>query len=216
MADIGRNKQGWRWNMICRLFKLSLYVEKMNEMGNERKSVFRRGADDGFYFGIYLTILFFSMIYSFKVPLLGLVSTIMIIVVPVITYKFLRRYFIEEQGTLRFSVLWMHGIVIFFCGSLILAIVSYVFMRWIQPDIMLSQVQYLIEVYRDSGWARGEEFAGLLEEIIDKNMLPSAISVSMEMVWLGTFSGSLLSMLISLLVMSRRVKSSDKRNINQI
>lgn len=176
-------------------------------MRSERKSVFRRGADDGFYFGIYLAVLFFLMAYSMRVPFLGLLSFVMIIGVPVLTYKFLRCYYVSEQGLLRFSALWMHGIVIFFCGSLILAIVAYVFFRWIQPGFMLTQVEYMIGVYRAADWAQGKELADLLQEIVDNDMLPKPNWISMEMVFTGTFSGSMLSVLMALLVMARRVKN---------
>ncbi len=187
-------------------------------MRSERKSVFRRGADDGLYFGIYLAVLFFFMAYSMRVPFLGLLSFVMIIGVPVLTYKFLRRYYVSEHGLLRFSALWMHGIVIFFCGSLILALVAYLFFRWIQPGFMLTQVEYMIGVYRATDWAQGQELADLLQEIVDNDMLPKPNWISMEMVFTGTFSGSMLSVLMALLVMARRVKTGfgSDNGFNQI
>ncbi len=176
-------------------------------MRSERKSVFRRGADDGFYFGIYLTALFFLWAYSMRVPFFAELNFVMGMCVPVRTYRFLRRYYGSERGLLRVSALWMHGIVIFFCGSLILALVSYVFFRWIQPGFILNQVEYAVEVCSAASWARGQEMADLAQAVIDNDMLPKPNWISMEIVFTGTFSGSMLSVLMALLVMARPVKT---------
>lgn len=118
-------------------------------------ALFRRGADDGFLLGLYFSALFFAMVYSMAVPLLSMAALALMAGVPVVIYKFLRRSYVAEYGTTRFSALWMQGIVTFFCGSLILALVSFVFMRWIEPDYIESVMRQVVEVYGGASWPQG-------------------------------------------------------------
>ena len=56
------------------------------------KSVFRRGAEDGVWFGIYLSVLFVLSI--LQIPFLGLLGLIMALAVPVYVFFVLRKGYI--------------------------------------------------------------------------------------------------------------------------
>ena len=56
------------------------------------QSPYRRGADDGFFFGAYLTVMFFASIFSEWMPLLQLLSGAMAVCVPLTIYRFMLRY----------------------------------------------------------------------------------------------------------------------------
>lgn len=170
----------------------------------DKYALFRRGADDGFLFGAYLVVLFLSMAYSMQLPPLGLLSMIMMLGVPVYTYMRLNHAYKAEHYTCNFSSLWMQGIVMFFCGSLIMALATFVFMTWIQPDFIIDQMEAVIATYKDIDWNRGREMADVLQHALDAKIIPSPIQVAMEMLWSGVFTGSLLSILISLLVQARK------------
>lgn len=175
-------------------------------MGEQQKSVFQRGASTGLYFGLYLSALFFAMAYSMSVPGLSLLALVMMAVVPVIIYKSLRRMYVEELGLSLFSGLWMYGILIFLCGSLISALVSMAFLKWIQPDFIAEQIQMSIDILRASKIAQGEETAKMLEMMRDGGMIPSVAEMSVRMISFNVFSGSLLSMIVSALVMAKGYK----------
>lgn len=168
-------------------------------------SPYRRGAEDGLLFAVYLVALFFASIYSTEVALLPLVTILLMLGVPFVIYRFLRRAFVADHGCTTMSGLWMHGIMIFLCGGLLSAAVSFVWLRWIQPDYIIDQLHSVIDLYEGSGWARGEEMADMLQRMIDNRLVPSVISIVMEMLWLGVFTGSLLSALMALLVRARPV-----------
>ena len=168
-------------------------------------ALFRRGADDGFLLGLYFTALFFAIVYSMTVPLLSMTALLMMAGVPVVTYVFLRRSYVADYGTTRFSALWMQGIVMFFCGSLILALVSFVFMQWIVPDYIVSTMRSVIELYSGSDLQQGREAAELLQTAMDSGMVPKPIQVSMELLWSGVFTGSILSIVVALIVQARKV-----------
>lgn len=176
-------------------------------MAQVYKSVYKRGADDGFYFGIYLSVMFFATAFSITVPFAGLLSFCMMIGVPFLIYRFLRRSYVGDYGTTTFSALWLQGIMTFLCGSLISGVVAYVFMRWVQPDYLLSTVQEVIKIYNDMDWPQGKEMADVLTKIVEQNMLPTPIQIVVEFIWFAVFSGSMLSIIVSLIVQMKKVKA---------
>lgn len=182
-------------------------------VNNSYPSPYRRGAEDGLTFAIYLVVMFFASIYTTKVALLSLLVILMMLGVPFVIYRYLRRAFVADRGTSLMSALWMHGIMIFLCGSLLAGAVEVVWLRWIDPTYIVDQLHSVIDLYENSGWDRGEEMAEVLQRMIDNSLVPSAISIVMEMIWLSVFTGSLLSALISLLVRARPIGPADKTNI---
>lgn len=171
----------------------------------DNQSPYRRGAENGITFGVYLTVMFFASVYSEKVQLLGLLTICMMLLVPFIIYRYLRRSYVTDHGCTLLSSLWMQGIMVFLCGSVLSASVQIVYLRWINPDFIINQLRSIIDIYSNSGVAQGEQMAELLQNLIDAKAVPSAISLVIEMIWLSVFTGSLLSVLVSLLVRARPV-----------
>lgn len=180
------------------------------------KSPFRRGADDGIIMGLLLVAVFFTGTLSFSYTLASdLTPILMLAGVPLLTYFLLRRSYVRDNGMTLFSSLWMQGIVTFFCGSLILAIVMYVYMRWGNPGFMREMVIRMSEFYDSMPETpQSREVSQIFHTMLDENVFPSAINVAIESIWLGVFSGSFLSMLAALAARARRVipRSDDNRS----
>lgn len=174
-------------------------------MSQQRKSIYRRGAENGLVMGVFLSVLFLAMANSLEVAWLGLVSMVMVLSVPFLTYGLLRRSYRTDLGLSKFSELWMEGIVIFAGGSVIMAVVALAYMRWIEPSFIMTQVTAVADVYREAGETG---IADMFDNAVAGHALPTPAEVAVELVWLGIFSGSMLSMLMTLLVKARRV---DKR-----
>ena len=77
------------------------------------QSPYRRGADDGLWFGLYLSVMFFSSILSGRVAMLSLLSLVLVVCVPVVIYFFMRAYDRRLGPAGTFPMLWMQGVVIF-------------------------------------------------------------------------------------------------------
>ena len=169
-------------------------------MTTESKSVFKRGADDGFWAGIYLSVLVIALLLSVKSLLAGMLGLVMAVGVPVATYLLLRRAYRADYGTTRFSELWMQGICTFFFGSLIMAVALYVFLGYIEPGYIYSLVGQAVDTYRVVGTPQAVEMADMLQKLADSHMLPSPIMVAVDMIWTVSFTGSVLSLLLSLIV----------------
>ena len=172
-------------------------------------SPYNRGAHKGIYLGIFLSCLFFANAYSLEVPYLAPLSCVMMCLVPVIVYINLRRSFIQDNEMTIFSALWLEGIVTFMCGGLISTFVATLFMQYIHPGFLNEQIQLMIDLYSNYDGPQGQEFHDLLVRARDQHLIPRPINLSIDMLWLIVFSGSILSMLMALLV--RALGNKDKR-----
>ena len=79
-------------------------------------------------------------------------------------------------------------------------------MTWINPGYLYGQVDMMIELYGNADWERGKELSDILVRAKEQHLIPSPIDLAVDMLWLIVFSGSILSMLMSLLVQARGYK----------
>lgn len=164
------------------------------------KSLFKRGADDGFWMGLFLSVLFVAMAYSVYSALVGVLALAMLIAVPFLIFFFLRRSYRYDNCRTQFSGLWLHGICIFFFGSLLMALTSYIYLRFADPTYLNSLVNMAKEVYQSVDSPEAQQMAAVLQKAQDSHLIPTPGQLAMEIIWLGVFSGSLLSMIVSAIV----------------
>lgn len=180
------------------------------------KSVFRRGAEDGIWFGLYLSVLFIFAAVAINIPLLGHIATLMALAVPVYTFFTLRRGFIDNGYFYTFSEVWTHGLTLFLCGTLIMALTIVVYLTWINPSFIYDQCQIAITAYKQIGGEMGNEIAATLEKAINQKLLPSPLSIASNLISLGVFSGSILSMILAPFIRLCRPKQKNNENNNNI
>ncbi len=169
-------------------------------------SPYRRGADDGFIFGIYLSVLLLSMFAAPKIAILGPLALVLIICVPLVIFLFMRRYDRQLSGCVTFPMFWMQGMVTFICGILLAGAVLVVYLTWIQPNLIYDQLTGLIET-ASLPQAKGtviEEMGKMASEMIRQHIVPSPISIVVELILLAIVTGSLLSMTLGGLMVLRR------------
>lgn len=172
----------------------------VNQSNGNGRSVYRRGADDGFLMGIYLSVLFIAAVSSIYSALATVVCIVMAIAVPFLTFFFLRRSYRSDNCTTTFSALWLHGICIFFFGSLLMALTSYIYLRFINPSYITTVIDMAKEVYSSVGTDDARQMVEMMQKIQDSHMLPTGGQVAVEIIWAGVFTGSLLSMVVSAIV----------------
>ena len=157
------------------------------------KSIYNRGAEDGAWMGL----LFVAAVALQNLAQGSLVATLLadalLVAVPVVLWVMLRRSYRYDRLLTTFSGLWMHGIMIFLCGSLILGLAAFVYMRFISPGFIYTQARLAVDLY--SQIPEFETFAETLQKAIDRELLPSPIMLSFTIIWLGSFSGAMLSMI---------------------
>lgn len=167
-------------------------------------SPYRRGADDGFIFGIYLSAMFLASLLTSKIPALSLVTFLMAACVPVVIFIFMRRFNKSLKEFATFPMLWMQGVVIFVCGILIAGAFLVVYLKWIEPDYVITQLQTLAETGADSDNPTVAEFADVADKMIKANFIPTPIAIVTELIMAAIVSGSILSIILSLYFTIRR------------
>ena len=178
-------------------------------MDNGYKSVYSRGAEDGLVMGLCFIAMFILQLLGRYSPIAGIAGYLMALGVPLLLYLMLRRSYRADKGRSTFSSLWMHGIVVFLCGSLILAMMIYVFLRFIEPTFISDTVRELTAVYRTIGGNDAERIADVFQTMIDKRMLPTPITLTFSILWLGSFSRAVLSMIEAAIIKLAKPYPSD-------
>ncbi len=164
------------------------------------KSPYRAGAEKGQLFGLYLSAIILSSILSSHIPFLSILTLVLIIGVPVVIYRQLRQRSIAREGNANISELWMQGIITFACGALICALIILLYLMWIEPNYIMTTLTNSMNVYQSLGTEMGNNLAETIKLMIEQHMVPSASDIALSMFWFITATGSLLSLVISILV----------------
>lgn len=175
------------------------------------QSPYRRGADDGLVMGVYFMVMFFTSIFSGALPLLSLLSVGMMVAVPGVVYVMMRRYHRSLGVASSFAMLWMYGVVLFFCGMLLAGAVLVAYLRWVSPEYISDQLAQLASLEGEMPGSVMDDAAGLAQQMIDAGFVPTAISIVSEMIMLAIVTGSMLSLVLSGIMTVRF-----RRSVNQM
>lgn len=172
------------------------------------QSPYRRGADDGFIFGLYLTVMFFASIFAGDFAPLSLLALLMMVGVPAVIYIFMSRYHRRLGKAGSFAMLWMQGVVIFFCGILIAGTAMVVYMKWIHPDFISEQLNAIAALKDTIPGSQVDLAADMASKMIEANFIPAPIDIVTELIMLAILTGSLLSMTLSGIFVLKRKSSA--------
>ncbi|MDE6270545.1 MAG: DUF4199 domain-containing protein [Muribaculaceae bacterium] len=171
-------------------------------MSNEVASdnVYRRGASDGVLMGLVLCGIFASWALSMRWALASLAFPLLCVAVPVLAWWLLRRAYRADGCRSPFATLWMHGICIFFFGTLLMAALSLVWLRWLEPGLIHDSMAQAADVYAQLPSPQAQAMAADVRMLIDRGMVPRAIDVALALLWAGVFSGSILSIILAAII----------------
>lgn len=167
------------------------------------QSPYRRGADDGIVMGLYLTVMFFASIFSASLPVLTWLALLMMVCVPLLVWRLMSRYHRLLGQASSFAMLWMYGVVMFFCGMLITGVALEVYMTWIHPGYVAEQLQSLAALKGDYPGSYLDTMAEMARSMLDAHFIPAPINLVAELVMMAIVSGSLLSIILSALLTIR-------------
>lgn len=177
---------------------------------NDSRNIYTSGANDGLKMGIYLSAMFVLQCIGASNLTLMAFGTIMMLCIPVVAYILLRKGYRDSGGRSTFSAVWLHGILIFLCGSLIMAMVIYIYLRYIDPAFLRNTLSGLIEAYGSIEDEGARQLTDILTTIQDQNLLPSPIQYAFTMIWTCGFFGSILSMILALIVRAIPLRNTTK------
>lgn len=95
------------------------------EKNNTQKGIVQFAMEAGAYMGLYFVVKFIFAVLSLNYPFCNVVSTIMLLFVPLVVFFMMRRFSNQNEGGSYFSQLWMMGILLFFFASLIIGTGEY-------------------------------------------------------------------------------------------
>lgn len=190
--------------------KLLNFVPEMES----QRSVYRRGAEDGLIMGPLMALVVILMGACGRVPVLGIPALVGICLVPIVAYVMLSRGYREDNCQSTFSALCMQGISTFFFGGLLMAVVIYVSLRWVWPTYIADQMRFLSEILAQQPGPEAKQLTDMVDKLIATGNVPTPIEVALEQLYIVVFTGSLLSLFLSLVIRSRRQPTPPKYDNN--
>lgn len=177
-------------------------------MSDTYKSVYRQGAEDGLLLAPLLIAASLCMGASIYRPVFILPTLIFMLAVPVVTYISQLKSYLRQSELSTLSALWLQGICMFFFASLIMGLAVYAAMRWLWPGFINDQVDAVIAVYSSSTNPDIQSLLKGIQRARDTHSLPTSIDITLELMYMVVFTGSLLSLISALIV---RVVGRNKR-----
>ena len=171
-----------------------------------KKSIYKRAAEWGLPFGLYIACMGVASIYADYFAPLSIIFILMIMATPLVVYYFQRRRFIEDDGFTEYAGLWMLGILLFIFGSVIASFIIYLVLQYFRPDFMYEQARLVIEAYSKIPQASDSEVLRVLQRMVDEKLLPTPIEAVFNAFWFITFFGSLVSAITALIAQHKLPK----------
>lgn len=176
---------------------------------NER-SVYALGAADGATVGVLMGLCMMCMVLAVRVEWLSVVGLVLVVATPFVVWTMLRRAWVWGYTPPTFSAVWLHGICIYLFGSLIMALIFYVTLRFGVPDWIEMQTEEAVR--RLSADPSTAEQGRTLQLIIEHGDLPTPIYTAVSAIWLVAFTGSLCSMCFALILTKTRLYRMQRDN----
>lgn len=173
--------------------------------GQKPKSIYARGADDGLWLGIIFAGIFMMFVWSLKLPLLNIAGLTLMLYVPAYAWRRLRRTHVACHGITTVSSLWMQGIVMFACASLIFGAGALVYLRFADPDFIMRVLRMGQEYFAAAGTRESAAFADEIGAMIANGLVPRTSDFVLSWMWTCLLTGSILSLLLAMLVRIPRV-----------
>lgn len=175
---------------------------------NRPKSIFRRAAEGGITLGAIFVCIF--LLETTAGALSWLLALGLMVYVPVFVYRKLRNTYLAAHGLMSFSGLWLEGILLFVCGSILLALGTLIFMKWLVPGYLPAAVAQMTQFIGNNpqmvdGSVSTEQIASYFSSI-------RPIDISMTLMWASSFTGSIASLVIAALVKTRCVPPPPSSN----
>lgn len=163
------------------------------DMTGEQKSIYQRAGEWGVPFGLYLACAAITSVFADWFAPLSFLFLILFFGTPFVVYYFQRRKFIEDDGFSEHAALWMLGIMLFILGSVLSGFIVYLVLKYFRPNFMYEQAQMVIDNYSKMPEMADNEMLRVLQQAVNKRMLPSPIETVFNAFWFVTFGGSLVS-----------------------
>lgn len=193
----------------------------MDEIGFDENSVelvrnmFNLSAHHGFVLGAYTSLLGVCVIFSENSPALGLVALAMMICWPLALARLMRLQYRLAVGGMFPSDMcrtWLVGYFTQLFASLIVALVMYVMLEYVEPGYIAAKLDQVIQMYRSMPGPDAATAARTLEGIISEDGVPGNIQVACNTILAAAIAGTVVSLLMAAIVRIAPVRLKDVDN----
>ncbi|MDE7387466.1 MAG: DUF4199 domain-containing protein [Muribaculaceae bacterium] len=164
------------------------------------KTIINIAADYGIVLGALYCITFFGGLYAVRLPWLSVACLLAAVGVPVAVWIMLKNTWNRSLRTMPFSAMWTEGIVASAFGGILLALATFIYLKWVAPGIMLGALEHQADLWDAAATEQSKANARALRIMIENGAIPHPSEIALQLVCLVVFSGSLLTMLLSLLI----------------
>ncbi len=162
----------------------------------DSKSIYRAAGKLGIPAGIYLSVLSAAVVFSDRASLIPIVALALMVCLPIVVYR-LQRNAHKADPTTPYAGIWLLGMMTLIFGSLICALVTYVVITFLRPDFISEQVQAAVNLYSQTPELRDSSMVQTMRMAMQEGLLPTPIEYVVQMFWMTSFVGSLLSALLA-------------------
>lgn len=160
----------------------------------------------GLALGLLFVLLFALWAGSVRFPLLVFVFLLGVPLVPLYAYRLTRRYVhsVRAAGVdIGFMSVWSHTVMLFFCGTLVLLLPLYAYVRYMLPGVLDGLEQSMTEVFAQNAEMRtgleqlyGRDPMELIAQLRGVSVWTLLLSVTNMQVTLGAVLGLINALLL--------------------
>lgn len=157
----------------------------------------------GTYMGIYWILKFILFPISFHIPFLSFLFVILTLAVPFIGYYYAKMY--RDKicgGSIQFSHAVLFSIFMYMFASLLVAVAHYVYFQFIDRGFIVNSYTELWNKLLIQTPALAES-QDIIKETIDTARSLTSINITMQILSLDVFWGSILAIPTGLMVMKK-------------
>lgn len=174
-------------------------------MADYPTSVYGYGARLGLRMGAWLCAMSACLLLSVKLPAAIFLLLPLLLLLPVYHYRLMAGVWKAAPEHRNVSALWLLGIVIFVCGSLICALATGVEMLLFQPHFFPDYIRQTILTLQQAGMqAQYAEQIEFMHKMLEARVFPTPMQFVISMLWATTFSGSVISLVFAIMLQRRK------------
>lgn len=175
------------------------------------RSSLGNAAENGLWLGIYLSALAILTATSLHFSPASLLVWGGSIYLPFFFYRLQLKCYATSEFRLSFISLWSQGIAIFMFASLILAVVCYLGLRFIVPDLIVQSWNQSMEVLAANPSAEVRQLVNEMNAMIEQTGFPGPVDIAAQMISTNIIGGSILALITSAILSSRYSSESRRR-----
>lgn len=169
----------------------------------QERTLYNDGASQGLVIGALLSAMFLLQASGTHWWPGILIGDVIMLAIPFVAYRMMRKGYMANHRADTFSAVWLHGIIIFLCGSLIMATVCYIYTRFVDTGFIAEQTREIAAAWGRIDNDNARTLASELERLGQSHMLPTPIQFAISMLWTSSFFGSILSMILGIIIKLR-------------